>query len=194
MTNASVTEGGRKLIAAALEKCGVVQPYVHGRDWIVAKILEHPRVRALVPRVYGLGDLSWITGKKALDQAEAIIDSMGDDLACYVPTKAHRDAVRALDAHRFVLLLGDPAVGKSTIAAALTVAATDEDQCEVNYVRNPEEFISSWNRNIQGRLFWVDDAFGSIQYAPKKATRPKSSGPVRRGLTTFRNTSYAHGD
>jgi energy-coupling factor transporter ATP-binding protein EcfA2 len=171
MTNASVTEGDRKRIVAALEKCGVAQPYVHGRDWIVAKILEHPRVRALVPRIYGLGDLSWITDKKARDQAEAIIGSMGDDLACYVPTKAHRDAVRALDAHRFVLLLGDPAVGKSTIAAALSVAATDQGQCEVNYVRNPEEFISSWNPDIENRLFGVDDAFGSIQYAPELTDR-----------------------
>ena len=111
MTNASITEGNRKRIVAAIENCGVTQPYIHGRDWVVAKILEHPRVRALVPRVYGLGDLSWITDKKARDQAEAIIDSMGDNLACYVPTKAHRDSVRALDAHRSVLLLGDPAVG-----------------------------------------------------------------------------------
>ncbi len=169
MTNASITEGDRKLIVAALENCGVAQPYVHGRDWIVAKILEHPRVRALVPRVYGLGDLSWITDKKARDQADAIINSMGDDLACYVPTKAHRDAVRALDKHRFVLLLGDPAVGKSTIAAALSIAATDEDRCEVNYVRNPQEFVGSWNPDIESRLFWVDDAFGSIQYEPRLA-------------------------
>ncbi len=171
LTNANVTEGDRKLVVAALEACGVKQPYVHGREWIVAKIMEFPRVRALVPRIYGLGDLSWITDKKSKDQAEAIIDSMGDDLACYVPTKAHREAVRALDEHGIVLLLGDPAVGKSSIAAALSVAATDEEQCEVFYVRNPEEFLVSWNPEIPSRLFWIDDAFGSIQYAPELMDR-----------------------
>ncbi|EJU10529.1 hypothetical protein LH128_23486, partial [Sphingomonas sp. LH128] len=171
MTNAVVSEADRKKIVAALKECGVVQPYVHGRDWIVAKILEHTRVRAMVPRIYGLGDLSWIADKNARDQAEAIIDSMGDDLACYVPTNAHRGAVRALDEHRFVLLLGDPAVGKSTIAAALSVAATDEDKCDVIYVRNPEEFVTTWKPDIPNRLFWIDDGFGSIQYTPELMDR-----------------------
>ncbi len=166
VTNASVTEGDRLPIVEALRDCGVSRPYVFGREWVIAKILEHPRVRALVPRVYGLGDLGWINDERAKEQAQAILDTMGDDLRCYVPTKAHRDAVKALDEHRFVMLLGDPAVGKSTIAAALCVAATDEDGCEVFYVRSPEEFISSWDPTTENRLFWIDDAFGSIQYAP----------------------------
>jgi energy-coupling factor transporter ATP-binding protein EcfA2 len=166
VTNASITEGDRIKIADALRECGVSRPYVFGREWVVAKILEHPRVRALVPRIYGLGDLGWIADARARDQAQAILDTMGDDLKCYVPTRAHRDAVKALDEHRFVMLLGDPAVGKSTIAAALCVAATDEDGCEVFYVRSPEEFVSTWDPNIENRLFWIDDAFGSIQYAP----------------------------
>lgn len=166
VTSASVTEGDRLPIVEALRDCGVSRPYVFGREWVIAKILEHPRVRALVPRVYGLGDLGWIEDERAKEQAQAILDTMGDDLRCYVPTKAHRDAVKALDEHRFVMLLGDPAVGKSTIAAALCVAATDEDGCEVFYVRSPEEFVSSWDPTTENRLFWIDDAFGSIQYAP----------------------------
>jgi len=50
MTNANVTEADRKRIVQALRDSGVVRPYVFGKDWIVAKILEHPRVRALAPR------------------------------------------------------------------------------------------------------------------------------------------------
>lgn len=169
MTNAKVTEGDRKTIAAALSECGVAQPYIFGKEWVVAKILEHPRVRTLAPRVYGLGDLGWITDERALEQAKAIIDSMGDDLACYVPTRAHQKAAKALDKHRAVLLLGDPAVGKTSIAAALSVAATDEDGCDVVYVRNPAEFVATFNPDVEGRLFWIDDAFGSIQYAPDLA-------------------------
>lgn len=171
LTNGTVTEGERQKIAAGLVQCGVEQPYVLGGDWVVAKILEYPRVRALAPRVYGLGDLGWILDSRALEQAKAIIDSMGDDLACYVPTRSHRDAVKALDEHRVVLLLGDPAVGKSSIAAALSVAATDEDHSDVIYIRNPAEFVSSWDSDISGRLFWIDDAFGSIQYAPELSDR-----------------------
>ncbi len=169
MTNAKITEGNRKVIAAALRECGVVQPYIFGKEWIVEKILEHPKVRALAPRVYGLGDLGWIIDDRALQQAQAIIDSMGDDLACYVPTRAHQQAVRALAKHHIVLLLGDPAVGKTSIAAALSVAATDEEACDVVYVRNPAEFVATFNPDEEGRLFWIDDAFGSIQYAPDLA-------------------------
>lgn len=171
VTNANVTEGDRLKLAKALRECGVKQPYIFGRDWVVAKILEHPRVRALVPRVYGLGDLSWIIDDRARRQANAILDTMGEDLRCYVPTLSHRKAVEALAIYRIVFLLGDPAVGKSTIAAALSLAATDEDESEVIYVRNPEEFLSGWNPNIENRLFWIDDAFGSIQYAPELMDR-----------------------
>jgi len=171
ITNANVTEGDRLEISKALRGCGVNRPYIFGRDWVIAKILEHPRVRALVPRVYGLGDLGWIIDDRARQQAEAILDTMGDDLRCYVPTLSHRKAVEALARHRIVLLLGDPAVGKSTIAAALSLAATDEDESEAIYVRNPEEFVSGWDPNIENRLFWIDDAFGSIQYAPELMDR-----------------------
>lgn len=171
VTNSNLTEKDRENVASALKSCGVDRPHVFGRDWVTAKILQHPRVRALVPRVYGLGEITWITDQRAREQAEAILDAMGDDLKCYVPTKAHRDAVHALDEHRIVLLLGDPAVGKSTIAAALAVAATDEASTEVFYVRNPEEFITSWDPSVGKRLFWIDDAFGSVRYAPELADR-----------------------
>lgn len=163
ISNMSIGEAERVKIAAALRKAGVAKPFVFGREWVVAKILEHPKVRALAPRVYGLGDLSWIDSERARKQALAILDTMGEGLRCYVPTDAHRRAVAALDRHRFVLLLGDPAAGKSSIAAALSVAATDEKGCDVIFVRNPGEFLANWNPDIENRLFWVDDAFGATK-------------------------------
>ncbi len=179
-SNAKITEGNRKEISDAIKEKGVPSPHIHGAEWITQKILEHPKVRALVPRVYGLGDLSWITDERSKKQAEAILASMGGDLACYVPTKAHRKAVDALNKHRVVLLLGNPAVGKSTIAAALAASATDEANCEVFFVRNPEEFLESWDPTIGGRLFWIDDAFGSIQFRQELMDR------WNKVLTSFR--------
>jgi energy-coupling factor transporter ATP-binding protein EcfA2 len=163
ITNASLTEGNRLEIVAALRDAGVAKPLVFGREWVVDKILEHPKIRALAPRVYGLGDLSWIESEKARKQALAILETMAEGLRCYVPTEAHRQAVRALERHHFVLLLGDPAVGKSSIAAALSVAATDEQACDVIFVRNPAEFLRSWDPEIENRLFWIDDAFGATK-------------------------------
>lgn len=163
ITNASLTEANRLEIVAALRHAGVIRPYVFGREWVVEKILAYARVRALAPRVYGLGDLSWIESDKARKQALAILETMAEGLRCYVPTAAHRQAVAALDRHHFVLLLGDPAVGKSSIAAALSVAATDEQGCDVIFVRNPAEFLHNWDPEAENRLFWIDDAFGATK-------------------------------
>jgi len=183
LSNGSLSEKNRKLIFNELRNRGVTAPYVFGKEWVEAKILEHHRVRALVPRVYGLGDLSWIADGRALDQAKAIIAAMGRDLRCYVPTKSHQDAVDALSTFRFVLLLGDPAVGKSSIAAALSVAATDDDEVEVFFVRSPEEFLEHWDPEVSNRLFWIDDAFGSIQYKPEVMDR------WNKALVSFRSAT-----
>ena len=80
----------------------------------------------LVPRVYGLGDLSQIFDERAYDQAREILSALGDDLAKIVITEAYQHSAKALVEHGFVLLLGEPACGKSTIAAALAVGALDE--------------------------------------------------------------------
>jgi hypothetical protein len=171
ISNGKLSEGNRKEIHDELKRLGVKKPYIFGKDWVESKILEHHKVRALVPRVYGLGDLSWITDGRAVDQAKAIISAMGRDLRCYVPTKSHQEAVEALSSYRFVLLLGDPAVGKSSIAAALAIAATDDSNVEVFFVRSPEEFLNHWDPGLENRLFWIDDAFGSIQYKPELMDR-----------------------
>ena len=80
----------------------------------------------MVPRLYGLGDLSQNIDERAYLQARFILSAMGDDLAAFVTTVAHRQSVEALQQHRFVLLLGDPASGKSTIGASLAIGALDD--------------------------------------------------------------------
>ena len=82
--------------------------YFFGRDWITTQIRERLRLRMMVPRVYGLGDLFQIIDERASLQARYIISAMGDDLRCFVTTDAHRRSVEALTRHGFVLLLGIP--------------------------------------------------------------------------------------
>ena len=72
--------------------------------WISQQIREKKRLRMLVPRVYGLGDLSQILDERAYAQARAILESMRDDLAKVVVTDAYRRPPTALDKHGFVLL------------------------------------------------------------------------------------------
>ncbi|MGY4174787.1 MoxR-like ATPase [Bradyrhizobium sp. USDA 4518] len=77
----------------------------------------------LIPHIYGLGDLSQILGHRAYDQAQEILSAPGDDdMNKFVMTDAFRAAARAIVERSFVLFLGEPACGKSAIAAALALA------------------------------------------------------------------------
>ena len=135
-----------------------------GREWINQKIRESARLRMMVPRVYGLGDLTQILDARAYAQATDILSSLGSDLATFVITDPHRKSVKALIEKNFVLLLGEPASGKSTIAASLALGAIDIWGCSTIKVRNPEEFTHHWNPHEPKQFFWVDDAFGPTQY------------------------------
>jgi hypothetical protein len=146
MTNAGVSGEADFEICNAFEQAGADKCRVFGRDWVVAQLLERPRLRMMVPRVYGIGDLSQILDDRAYVQAQYILSAMGDDLRCFVPTAAHRQAVNALTMHSFVLLLGDPASGKSTIAAILALGALDEG-CSGAIRISSSNQLERWNPN-----------------------------------------------
>ena len=135
-----------------------------GRDWITLKIRESARLRMLVPRVYGLGDLSQILDERAYLQARQLLESIGEDLTKFVPTAPYRFSAQALLEFGFVLLLGEPASGKSTIAASLALGAIDSWQCSTLKIESADEFRTHWNPNEPRQFFWVDDAFGVTQY------------------------------
>lgn len=164
MTNAGITGEGEAQITEAIQAAGAQQCRVFGYDWLTHQIQERPRLRMMVPRLYGLGDLSQIIDERAYAQATYILSSMGDDLSRFVITEAHRKSVQALTKHGFVLLLGDPASGKSTIGASLAIGALDTGCVGTIRVTSPDDFKRHWNPNEPHQFFWVDDAFGSTQY------------------------------
>ena len=123
MTNAGVSGTRDEEIEALFTNAGVKHVVVLGSSWISQQIVENKRLRMLVPRVYGLGDLSQILDERAYTQAKAILESMREDLAKVVVTDAYQKAAEALDKHSFVLLIGEPAAGKTTIASMLAMAA-----------------------------------------------------------------------
>ncbi len=142
---------------------GVTTPEVFGREWISQKIRESSRLRALVPRVYGLGDLSTILDERRAEQSRALLGHLIPALSVYVPTTAHRHAVRVLKEHGIVLLLGAPATGKSTLAAILATSALDDGNHRCFQVDSPHELLRHWNPNEPGGFYWIDDAFGPNQ-------------------------------
>jgi hypothetical protein len=164
LTNAGVSGEREAEIAAKFEAAGARRARVLGREWLTLEIRDRPRLRMMVPRLYGLGDLSQIIDERAYLQARYILSTMGNDLATFVTTAAHRQSVEALHQHRFVLLLGDPASGKSTIGASLALGALDDGAIGTMRLSTGEAFERHWNPHEPSQFFWIDDAFGETQY------------------------------
>jgi hypothetical protein len=136
-TNARLTGSADEEIRRTIESIPNIKRFAaYGCERISQIIRESPRLRMLVPRVYGLGDLSQILDERACAQAQEILSALGDDLAKFVITDAYRRSAKALVEHGFVLLLGEPACGKSTIAASLSVGALDEWGCSTIKVKD----------------------------------------------------------
>jgi energy-coupling factor transporter ATP-binding protein EcfA2 len=198
-TNARVTGQADEKIKAAFEGIpGVVRFASYGGDRISQMIRESPRLRMLVPRVYGIGDLGQILDERACAQAREILSALGDDLAKFVITDAYRRSAKALVEHGFVLLLGEPACGKSTIAAALSVGALDEWGCSTIKVRDAEDFVAHSNPHEPKQFFWVDDAFGATQLDWQGALSwnrvfPHLHAAIRRGARfVFTSRDYIY--
>jgi hypothetical protein len=163
MTSMSVSAPVASAIKARLRELGVRNPHVLGKEFLTRVIRSSSRLRALVPLVYGLGDLATILDQRRADQARAVLGHLQPSLRAYVPTGPHVKAVRALSQHNIVLLVGDAATGKSTIAAVLATIAADDPRHRCFKADGPKELIENWNPHEGGALYWIDDAFGANQ-------------------------------
>lgn len=161
MTNMSIDAPVAVKMRARLRELGVRKPHILGSQYIVRVIKSSARLRALVPQVYGLGDLTSIVDQRLSEQSRALLESWIPKLRTYVPTKAHRDAVNAISDHGVVLLLGNPSSGKSAIGAIISTIASENPDTTVLALTSPRDFEAGWNPNDPGRFFWIDDAFGS---------------------------------
>ena len=164
ITNAGLSGTRDEEIEALFSNVGAKHVVTLGATWVSEQIRQNKRLRMLVPRVYGLGDLSQILDDRAYTQARAILELMREDLAKVVVTDAYRKAVAALDKHGFVLLIGEPAAGKTTIASLLAMAAVDQWKAAMLKLDEPSKVVERWNPDEPSQFFWVDDAFGVTQY------------------------------
>jgi hypothetical protein len=192
LTNHTITGSSELQIKLAFQSVGVGRCRVFHRDWIINRIHESGRLRMMVPRLYSLVDLTGILDSRAYQQAQLILSEMGDNLQKLVVTEAHRKSVRAISQLSFVLLLGSPAAGKSTIGASLALGASDIWKCSTIKSTSPEHLQA--HLDASGRqFFWIDDAWGSTQYQRERTESwnqifPLMQGAMKRG-TRFLVTS-----
>lgn len=166
LTNLRVTGRTEAWVRKEVAAVGVTRTLVLDGFWVCQQISKRADLRRYVPRVYGLGDLGKILDDRRLRQAQALMTRLRDDIQTFVPTEAYRRAADSVATHRFVLLLGEPACGKSTIAATLAIAALDNWGCGVRRVDSAAELVAAWDPDEPDQLFWIDDAFGGIQHDP----------------------------
>ncbi|GHB75624.1 hypothetical protein GCM10010377_77530 [Streptomyces viridiviolaceus] len=164
LTNARVSGTSGAAIRRRLLDAGVGYALILDGRWICDTIATHQRLRTFVPRVYGLGDLSQIFDERAYTQAQALLDYLRDELATFVVTDAYRRAAQAVEEHGFVLLLGEPGVGKSVIAATLAMTALDAWGCLTVNAHDADELVRHWNPHEPNQFFWIDDAFGTVRH------------------------------
>jgi hypothetical protein len=164
MTNAGLAGSIAEDVETLFKSVGVKEVRLFGSTWVCQQIKENKRLRMLVPRVYGLGDLSQILDERAYTQAKALLASLREDLSKVVMTSAYRKAAEALNEHGFVLLIGEPAAGKTTIASMLSMGALDQWGASTLKLDNAETVVEHWNPDEPSQFFWIDDAFGVTQY------------------------------
>lgn len=192
ITNHTITGSSELRIKKEFESVGVGCCRVFHRDWVLNKIRNSPRLRMMMPRLYGIVDLSMVLDERAYRQAQLVLSQMGESLQKLVVTDAHRKSVRAISEHNLVLLLGSPATGKSTIGASLALGASDTWNALTIKSTSPEHLEKHLDPN-GGQFFWIDDAWGSTQYQSDRTEKwnqvfPLMQGAMRHG-TRFLITS-----
>ena len=189
MTNAGLTATRAAEFQSLFKSVGVEHVRTFGSTWLTNQVRENKRLRMLVPRLYGLGDLSQILDDRAYDQSQTILESMREDLSKVVVTDAYRRAANAIDEHGFVLLVGEPASGKTTIASLLAMAALDQWDAPMLKLSDPGSMAAHWNPNEPSQFFWLDDAFGVTQYEESQVrgwnhVLPQIRAMLRNGAKT----------
>jgi energy-coupling factor transporter ATP-binding protein EcfA2 len=177
MTNAGVSAPMAAKIQKTIKDVGVKYVFIYGSTWINCQIRESPNLRRLVPRVYGLGDLSEILDDRVYEQGKALLEYLKDELAKVVITSSFKSAANAIEKHSFVLLIGEAASGKTTIASLLAMGSLDQWKAITMKLETAEQVVKHWNPNNPMQFFWIDDAFGVTQYESALSNRWNQAMP-----------------
>jgi hypothetical protein len=133
-------------------------------DWLD----DTPNIRQSFPQLLSLRDLNEILArviaKPIFERSTLLIEQAGALTKVFVATSAYTKALNTLYNKHFLVLVGAPEVGKTTIARIIGFAQMSLGKV-VYECRNPDEFFQVYARE-RPQLYIADDAFGSTEYDP----------------------------
>jgi hypothetical protein len=141
---------------------------IGGRE-IGESLDRHPELRAAMPSVLGLRDLTPLIAPGVRARSTLDLERAQALARVFWPTRAYERARSVLARHRFVVLTGPPEMGKTAIAQMLALAALT-DGWEAHECNSPDQVWRAFDRK-QRQVFVADDAFGSTEYRADAAER-----------------------
>lgn len=133
-------------------ECKDLEPYV-------AKNLF---VRRAFPSLLTFMDVENVFLKKEEVKNRGYIKTALSNMPRFVSTTHYLHSVNLLTNSHFLMLVGDPKSGKTTIVEALAVAFLEEGEFRPYFIRNADEFITvaAYLPKSDKALFICDDIFG----------------------------------
>lgn len=173
LTNAPLTGNGRTAVKQLLEDAlPGSEVLVQDAGDIDALLDDSPRVRMSFPQVLGLRDIFALLDarvhKDILNRSSLGLELAGELAATFVATDAYAKALNVLAARNFVVLTGPPEMGKTSIAWMIALARLS-GEWDAFDCRTPEHMFKVLDPE-RPQVFVVDDAFGSTEYQPDRAT------------------------
>jgi hypothetical protein len=142
---------------------------VLGRRELSESLDRHAGVRAAMPSVLGLRDLTPLMSANARACSSLDVERAQALARVFWPTRAYERARDVLAAHRFVVLTGPPEMGKTAIAQMIGLAQMTNGW-EAHECSSPEQLWRVFDATRR-QVFVADDAFGSTEYRPDAAER-----------------------
>jgi hypothetical protein len=167
LTNLDETQARRALPSAI--RTDPNQALILGAECIGASLDRHPSIRAAMPSVLGLRELSGLIDDEVASRSSLDVLAAQELARVFWSTRAHGRALQVLGAHRFVVLTGPPEMGKTAVAQMLALALMT-DGWEAHECTDPEQVWRHFDPQRR-QVFVADDAFGSTEYRPDAAER-----------------------
>ena len=169
-TNAPVPAKTRAAIIEVLNPILGFPPTVFGSPDVCAELDLYPQIARSFPQILTFqqllssldGVVSDAVNKDILKRTEIVLNKAREVLPVFVPTRAFDHTWEVLEKHHFVVLSGNPEMGKTSISWAVALAQLARGWQVVD-CEQPEDFFRLY-QGSRPQIFLADDAFGRTEY------------------------------